>query len=133
MTYLLDTDVCIGLLRGRLPKTAARMQSVARAEIALCSVVLYELHVGVEKCGQPAVEAAKVPAFVQAFVSLPFDDECARHCAAIRAGLEKAGTPIGPYDYQIAAIGRRHGLAVVTRNVAEFSRVPGLKVEDWES
>jgi len=51
----------------------------------------------------------------------------------IRAALEKAGTPIGPYDYQIAAICQRHGLTLVTRNVSEFTRVHGLKVEDWET
>ena len=83
MIYLLDTDVCIGLLRGRLPKTAARMQRLLRAEIALCSVVLYELHLGAEKCSQTAAETAKVQAFAQVFTSLPFDDECARFCAVI--------------------------------------------------
>lgn len=133
MTWLLDTDVCIGLLRGRLPKSAARLQTLPRAEVVLCSVVIYELYLGVEKCSQPATEGAKVRAFIGPFSSLPFDDECARHCAQIRADLEKAGASIGPYDYQIAAICQRHGLTLVSRNATEFTRVRGLKVEDWES
>src|SRR5690349_8892851 len=108
MTWLLDTNVCVGLLRGRAPKTAAKLQTIARAEVALCSVVIYELHLGTEKCNHPATESAKVRAFSAPFTSLPFDDDCARICARIRAELEKAGIPIGPYDYQIAAIGQRH-------------------------
>lgn len=133
MTWLLDTNVCVGLLRGSAPKTAAKLQAVPRAEVTLCSIVIYELHLGTEKCSQPATESAKVRAFTSPFSSLPFDDECARRCAKIRAELEQAGTSIGPYDYQIAAIGQHHGLTVVTRNVSEFTRVHGLKVEDWES
>jgi tRNA(fMet)-specific endonuclease VapC len=64
---------------------------------------------------------------------LPFDDEAAVVHAAIRRHLEAAGTPIGPYDSQIAAIALVHGLTVVTHNTAEFARVPELKLEDWES
>src|SRR5437763_761592 len=107
MTWLLDTNVCVGLLRGRAPKTAAKLQAVPRAEVTLCSVVIYELLLATEKCSHPAPASAKVLAFTSPLSSLPFDDECARRCAKIRAELEKAGTPIGPYDYQIAAIGQQ--------------------------
>ena len=66
------------------------------------------------------------------FVSLPFDDAAASVYAIIRAHLESAGTPIGPYDLQIAAIALANGLTLVTHNTREFSRVPGLLLEDWE-
>lgn len=65
--------------------------------------------------------------------SLPFDDAAAERYAGLRAGLEKVGTPIGPNDMLIAAIALANDVTVVTHNVREFSRVPGLRVEDWES
>jgi tRNA(fMet)-specific endonuclease VapC len=64
--------------------------------------------------------------------SLPFDDRAVEHCGDIRALLAREGRPIGPYDLQIAAIARAGGLCVVTRNVSEFSRVPGLSIENWQ-
>ena len=133
MIYLLDTDICIGLLRGAAAKAATKLSRLPASDVALCSVVIYELLLGAEKCNQFDKEMAKVQAFVQPFVSLPFDDECARLCAKIRAELERIGHPIGPCDYQIAAITKRHKLTLVTRNVLEFQRVPGLKVENWEN
>ena len=64
--------------------------------------------------------------------SLPFDDDAAEHFGDIRATLARQGKPIGPYDLQIAAIARAHGLIVVTHNTREFTRVPGLMLEDWQ-
>lgn len=70
--------------------------------------------------------------FLKQFVSLPFDDDAANMFGRIRAKLAKAGTPIGAYDLQIAAISLVHGLTLVTHNTREFGRVEGLKLEDWE-
>jgi tRNA(fMet)-specific endonuclease VapC len=131
MTWLLDTSICIGLLRGKAPAAALRLRTIPVTDIVICSVVLYELHLGTEKCNDPATEAARVAAFVAPFHSLPFNDGCAMECARIRAALEKAGFSIGPCDYQIAATAKHHGLTLVTHNMAEFQRVSGLNVENW--
>jgi tRNA(fMet)-specific endonuclease VapC len=102
------------------------------ADLSLCSVVKAELIRGVLRSSRPATERAKVDAFVKQFVSLPFGDDAAEVFARIRYHLESRGIVIGPYDMQIASIALANQLTVVTHNVAEFSRVPGLTVEDWE-
>jgi len=111
----------------------ARWQAVRASEVLLCSVVVYELRHGAERSSDPAREHAKLDVFLAPFASLPFDDHCARKCAEIRHELERQGNVIGPHDLQIAAIALHHGLTLVTHNVPEFSRIPGLKLEDWES
>lgn len=111
----------------------ARWQSAKAADVVLCSVVVYELRYGAERCSDPAREHAKLDLFLSPFASLPFDDQSARTCAEIRSQLERAGTVIGPHDLQIAAIALQHGLILVTHNTREFSRIGGLKLEDWES
>ena len=133
MTYLPDTNACITLLRQRHPKLMARWHAAKASEVVLCSVVVYELRHGAERSSDPAREHAKLDLFLAPLASLPFDDPCARKCAEIRHELERDGVVIGPYDLQIAAIALHHGLTLVTHNTREFSRIPGLKLEDWES
>lgn len=132
MTFLQDTNACIGFLRGRNRRLIAQWQAVKANEFALCSVVVYELRHGAERSANPAAEHAKLDAFVSPFVSLPFDDVCAVCCAKIRATLEGFGGPIGPHDLQIAAVALNHGLTLLTHNTREFGRIAGLKMEDWE-
>lgn len=132
MPYLLDTNACVGHLRGRNALLTRRIQARPNNELRLCSVVIAELIRGTLRSRQPAANRAKMDAFVKQFVSLPFDDAAAEVHARIRVHLESLGMSIGPYDLQIAAIALVHQLIVVTHNVAEFSRVPGLTVEDWE-
>ena len=133
MTYLPDTNACITLLRQRNPALMARWQAAQASEVLLCSVVVYELRHGAERSSDPAREHAKLDVFLAPFASLPFDDPCARKCAEIRHELERNGMVIGPHDLQIAAIALHHGLILVTHNTREFCRLPGLKLEDWES
>ena len=133
MTYLPDTNACIALLRRRTPKLIARWQATKASDVLLCSVVVYELRHGAERSPDSAGEHAKLDVFLGPFSSLPFDDSCARKCAEIRYQLERNGTVIGPHDLQIAAIALQHGLTLVTHNTGEFGRIPGLKLEDWES
>ena len=83
------------------------------------------------KCGRPRIE--RTYQFAAPFTSLPFDDAAADVCSRIRHHLESQGTPIGPYDLQIAAIALANGCTLVRHNTAEFRRVPGLLVEDWET
>jgi tRNA(fMet)-specific endonuclease VapC len=96
-------------------------------------VVIAELLYGAERSARPAANRAQVLAFAQAFASLPFDDGAADAFACLRADLEARGLPIGPYDMEIAAIALRHNLILVTHNTAEFGRIAGLRLEDWEA
>ena len=132
--YLLDTNACIHYLRGRNPHVIRRIQARQPQDIRLCSVVQAELFHGAYKSPAPfrAANLALLARFFPRFRSLPFNAAAAEVCGQIRAHLESLGTPIGPYDLQIAAIALHHGLILVTHNVAEFGRVPGLVVEDWE-
>lgn len=121
------------MLRQRDSRLIARWQSVKVTDIVLCSVVVYELRYGAERSSDPARGHDKLNLFLSPFTSLPFDDQCARRCAEIRAELERIGKVIGPHDLQIAAIALQHGLTLVTHNTSEFNRVSGLKLEDWEA
>lgn len=96
------------------------------------SIVRAELAYGAAKSRTPDASAAKQQRFLRPYATLPFDDAAAVAFGQIRAALEAAGTPIGPYDLQIAAIALAHGLIVVTHNTREFGRVAGLLLEDWD-
>ncbi len=133
MIFLPDTNACITLLRQRHAKLIARWRVVKASEVTLCSVVVYELRHGAERSSNPVAEHAKLDAFLAPFTSLPFDDAAARKCAEIRRELERSGSSIGPHDLQIAAIALQHGLTLVTHNTGEFSRISGLRWEDWEA
>jgi tRNA(fMet)-specific endonuclease VapC len=132
MTFLPDTNACIALLRQRSNRLIARWRSVKVSDIVMCSVVVYELRYGAERSSDPVRGHSKLDLFLSPFASLPFDDQCARKCAEIRAELERTGRVIGPHDLQIAATALRNGLTLVTHNTREFSRIPGLKLDDWE-
>jgi tRNA(fMet)-specific endonuclease VapC len=129
MKYLLDTNAWIGFLNKPNGVLAGKIAGHTPTEIAACSVVISELLVGVYKSTQQAANLALVQQILLQFVCLPFDEFCADEYARIRAHLESIGQSIGPYDLQIAGIAKLHGL--ITHNVAEFSRVPGLNLEDW--
>ncbi|CAN5760011.1 type II toxin-antitoxin system toxin VapC [soil metagenome] len=133
MIFLPDTNACITLLRRRDDRLISRWKSFEATEIVLCSIVVYELRHGAERSSDPAREHSKLDLFLSPFTSLPFDDRCARTCAEIRAELERTGKVIGPHDLPIAAIARQHGLTLVTHNTGEFSRIAGLKLDDWEA
>ena len=132
MLYLLDTTACVAYIRRRNVLVMRRIQARAAADLHLCSVVMAELIRGTLRSSRPAANRALVDAFARPYTNLPFGDAAADVFARIRHHLESLGTPIGPYDLQIASIALVHGLTVVTHNVAEFGRVPGLAVEDWE-
>lgn len=133
MIFLPDTNACITLLRKRNTLLRVRWQSAKAADVVLCSVVVYELRYGAERSSDPVREHARLDVFLSPFASLPFDDQSARLCAEIRSQLERDGRVFGPHDLQIAAIALQHGLTLVTHNTREFSRIAGLKLDDWES
>ncbi len=134
MTYLLDTNTCIGWLRLSHPKVVLRIKQESPSSLTICSVVLAELIYGIERSA-PVYQLnnrRKVELLRQQFVSLPFDDAAAEICGTLRAYLATAGTPIGPNDLMIASIALAHKLILVTHNTSEFARVPGLLIEDWQ-
>jgi tRNA(fMet)-specific endonuclease VapC len=128
--YLLDTNAIIGLTRG-LPGFEQRVHLEDATEIGLSVIVLHELFFG-------ACKGRRVAANLDAIADLnfdivDFDKEDARHAGEIRASLAAIGRPIGPYDILIAGQALARDLTLVTHNTREFSRVPGLRIEDWES
>ncbi|MBY0232901.1 MAG: type II toxin-antitoxin system VapC family toxin [Gemmataceae bacterium] len=133
MTYLLDANVWIALLRGKSPPAASRFRAVPSADLRVCSVVVAELRYGCARSAKPATNRAAVDALLAPYPSLPFDDAATDAFVSIRRHLESLGTPIGPYDLQIAAIALTAGCTLVTHNISEFTRVPALLVEDWEA
>jgi len=131
MTYLLDSNVWIKVLQVRESVLLDRFSREDLREMTCCSPVRAELLVGSEKYANSIQRKTRVEGLLSKFVSLSFDDRCADIYARIRHDLERRGCVIGPYDLQISAIALVHDLTVVTGNVAEFSRVSGLRVEDW--
>ncbi len=133
LLYLLDTNVCIVYLKGKSSNVDRRLRSLKRNNIAVCSVVKAELFYGSIRSNNPKKVLQVQKAFVEQFISLPFDDRCALIYGKLRANLASTGTPIGSNDLLIAAIALANNLILVTHNIREFSRVNGLKLEDWES
>ena len=132
MRYLLDTNVCARYLNGRAPAVRTRIRSTRREDIVVCSIVKAELFYGAMRSNDIEGTLRKQQQFLNLFVSLPFDDAAALIYGRIRADLTALGTPIGPNDFQIAAIAMANNLVLVTHNTGEFSRVSGLLLEDWE-
>lgn len=132
MKYLLDTNACIACLRRKPSPVIGRLRLLQPSDVAVCSIVRAELLFGVAGSRDPAKERVHVDTFLGPFLSLPFDDAAAEKYGQIRHALERAGQRIGAHDLELAAIALARELTLVTHNVGEFSRVPGLKHEDWE-
>lgn len=133
MTYLLDTNVCIRYLNGRAPGVLARLRTLTPDDVVVCSVVKAELFYGAQRSQNPERSLAAQRGFLAPYRSLPFNDSAAEIAGVIRARLAAQGTPIGPYDIQIAAIALANHCTLVTHNLNEFGRIPALSIEDWEA
>ena len=129
--YLLDTNICIFLMKNQYPKLTQKLLSCSPADIAISSITVFELEYGAEKSNWGDRTRQKLAMFLAPFNILPFSTDDAVSAGKIRGYLEKQGMIIGPYDIQIAAQGLSRDLTVVTHNTSEFSRVPNLKIEDW--
>lgn len=130
--FLLDSNVWIAFLRNPASPVVARLRAHHPTEIRVCSVVVAELLYGCLRSAKPIENRAKVDQLLAPFVCLPFDEVAADLFATTRRQLEGLGSAIGPFDLQIAAIALANDCALVTNNTAEFSRVPGLTLEDWQ-
>lgn len=130
LRYMLDTNLCIRVLRDRPPGLRGRFNVEAGA-LCISTVTLAELLHGAAKSARPAEQRHEVERLIGRLEVLPFDEDAAGHYGEIRADLERRGSIIGPYDLMIAAHARSRGLIVVTGNLGEFRRVDGLRSEDW--
>jgi tRNA(fMet)-specific endonuclease VapC len=134
VTHLLDTNFCVSYLRkGGSSTAAAKLAAAPVGSVALCSIVVAELHYGARRSAHVSRSLSQVRTFCTQFASLSFDDGCAEQYGHIRSHLESIGTPIGPNDLMIASIALANGLTLVTNNTVEFQRVPGLSLEDWQT
>lgn len=130
MKFLLDANAVIGVLAGNAGLLAGVRRQAPR-DIGIPAVAMHELFFGAYKSQRQAHNLALLDRLL--LEVLEFDKEDARQAGEIRAALAAKGTPIGPYDVLIAGQARARDLVLVTHNVGEFSRVDGLRVEDWQS
>jgi tRNA(fMet)-specific endonuclease VapC len=131
MRLLLDTNACIAILKGNAPELRQKLALEPVDHVVTCSVVRAELMYGAAKSQAPEKTRLQAEALLHDMACLPFDEAAADLYGVIRAHLDRAGTPIGPNDLLIAAIVLAAGAKLVTRNVREFERVPGLAIESW--
>ena len=130
LKYMLDTDIVIYTLKNR----PARVRDAFKrhsGQMAISAVTLGELIYGAERSSQPERNLNDIEGLTARLEVLSFNESAALHFGQIRAELACAGKPIGPYDQMIAGHARALGLVMVTNNVDEFKRVPGLRIENW--
>ena len=132
MIFLPDTNAWIRFVNTGDSSVKDRFLSIDPEAIKVCSVVKAELYYGAVKSSRSAENIALLDGLFMNIESFPFDDSSARRYAQIRAVLDRQGTPIGPHDLMIAAIALVRDAVVVTHNTKEFSRVEGLRIEEWE-
>jgi len=130
LRYMLDTNLCIRLLRDR-PKGLRERFNIESDSLCISTIVLSELLFGAEKSGAPQRNRREVEFFAARLAVLLFDEGAAAHAADISAVLERRGLRIGGYDALIAGHARSRGLSVITGNLGEFRRVDGLLSDDW--
>lgn len=130
--WLLDTNAWIAYLGNAPSPVKDKVANLPESTILLRDVVKAELIYGAYRSAKVEQNLAKLEILFSLVQSLPFDGRAAREFGEIRAYLARQGTPIGPYDLQIAAIAKANNLTLVTHNTREFSRVAGLALEDWE-
>jgi tRNA(fMet)-specific endonuclease VapC len=130
---MLDTNICIALIRQRPASLISRVTTSAPGELGVSAITASELFHGAEKSNRAEQNRTAVEEFLLPFVVVEYDEVAARAYGQIRATLERTGTPIGAMDLLIAAHALALGVTLVTNNVREFRRVEGLVIEDWLS
>lgn len=131
MAYLLDTNAVIALMKNH-PRVVECIRREGQSELVICAPVEAELWFGVSKSSRADENRRHLLTLLEWLPSLPFSGEATRLSGEIRADLARKGTPIGPYDMQIAAVALANDCTLITHNTGEFSRIAGLKLEDWE-
>ena len=131
MRYLLDTDCCVELLRGRAPRAVARLSEVGLDRALISTITVGELLTGAARSSDAPKNTARVVRFCASLQIAPFDDRAAASYAMARERLAAKGTPIGPLDTLIAGHAMALDATLVTGNTREFGRVEGLSIENW--
>jgi tRNA(fMet)-specific endonuclease VapC len=130
LRYMLDTNICIYVIRNRPGGLRERFEQLSE-QLCISTITLGELYFGAEKSARPPQNLKTVEEFVARLDVLPLSADAAAHYGQIRAGLERAGRPVGLHDMLIGAHARSEGLILVTNNRREFDRIPGLSLENW--
>jgi tRNA(fMet)-specific endonuclease VapC len=131
ITYMLDTNICIGIIKKKPEQVIARLKNARISDIGVSSITLSELEYGAAKSSRPKQNRIALAEFLAPLEILSYDDMAAQAYGRIRAVLERQGTPIGSMDILIAAHALSLNCTLVTNNEREFSRVPSLKIENW--
>ena len=131
MHFLLDTNICIYLIKNRPPGVLEKFKQHPPSEVAISTITLFELEYRAEKSNRRQQAQKALKKFLSPLDIVDLDQVAAKEAAVIRAQLEKKGTPIGPYDILIAGLARSRSMTLVTNNTKEFSRVDGLLLENW--
>jgi len=131
MHYLLDTNICIYLIKKRPPKVLERFREHSPQDVAISTITLFELEYGVEKSQYRQRSEDALAKFLLPLSLIDLDRSAAMEAATIRAQLEKAGMPIGPYDLLIAGLALSRDMTLVTNNSKEFERIHHLRLENW--
>jgi len=131
MRYMLDTNICIYIIKGKPSCVAGRILECEPGEIVISSICYSELMAGVEKSSCPEKNRIALMRFLTSIPILAYDGLSGDYYGRIRADLERKGTPIGPMDQLIAAHAMAEGCVLVTNNTREFERIPGLELENW--
>ena len=131
MRYLLDTNICIYLIKKRPPEVLERFRQHSPQDGAISIITLFELEYGVEKSKDRQRSGDALAKFLLPLNIIDLDRSAAEEAATIRAQLEMKGMPIGPYDLLIAGLAKSLKMTLVTNNINEFERVVGLHLENW--
>lgn len=131
MTYMLDTNICIYAMKNKPEHVLQRLKKEINSGVCISSITLAELEYGMKHSSNPAKNEQALLCFLIPLTVLPFGATAASEYGTIRTYLQNNGTPIGPLDTLIAAHARAENMILVTNNVREFERVPGLEVENW--
>ncbi|MGI6418823.1 MAG: type II toxin-antitoxin system tRNA(fMet)-specific endonuclease VapC [Thermoguttaceae bacterium] len=131
MKYLLDTNICIAIIKHKPPAALNHVLQHAADDLGVSSVTVAELRYGADRSAYPQQNHAALDAFLAPLVVANFDSSAASCYGALRAELERETQPLGPLDTIIAAHALSLGTTLVTSNTAELSRVAGLAIEDW--
>lgn len=131
LRYLLDTNMCIYALSGRYPQVQQRVDRQASGRIAISAIVYGELQFGIARSSRREDALLRLDTFTQIVAVLPLPVEAAEHYGEIRAVLAARGTPIGGNDLWIASHALAANVTLVTNNISEFERVPGLRLANW--
>jgi tRNA(fMet)-specific endonuclease VapC len=130
LKYMLDTNIVIYTMKNK-PASVRSAFKKHDGRMCISSITYMELVYGAERSANPERNLMSLEGFIARIDVLPLDDSAAVHAGQIRAELANLGTPIGPYDQLIAGHARSQGLVLVTNNENEFSRVSGLRLENW--